>query len=83
MQKGVSELSKYQMERLKLVSEESCTSQSNDTDGGLRSSEQGGTSCREGNATNFLGGPSSWYFVGLSSLIFHCQILRTIFRSEN
>ncbi|OAY61336.1 exosome complex component RRP45A isoform X1 [Manihot esculenta] len=60
MQKGVSELSKYQMERLKLVSEESCTSQSNDTDGGLRSSEQGGTSCREGNATNFLGGPSSW-----------------------
>ncbi|XP_058008879.1 exosome complex component RRP45A isoform X2 [Hevea brasiliensis] len=60
MHRGNSELSRDQTERLKLVSEESCTSQSNDIDGGLRSSEQGGTSCREGNATNFLGGRSRW-----------------------
>ncbi|XP_043810138.1 exosome complex component RRP45A isoform X2 [Manihot esculenta] len=58
--KGISELSRDKMERLKLESEERCTNQSNDIDGGLRSSEQGGTSRREGNATNFLGGPSSW-----------------------
>lgn len=56
------------MERLKLESEERCTNQSNDIDGGLRSSEQGGTSRREGNATNFLGGPSSWYGVALSNI---------------
>lgn len=48
MHKGISELSRDKMERLKLESEERCTNQSNDIDGGLRSSEQGGTSRREG-----------------------------------
>ncbi|KAF2291856.1 hypothetical protein GH714_035865 [Hevea brasiliensis] len=69
MHRGNSELSRDQTERLKLVSEESCKSQSNDIDGGLRSSEQGGTSCREGNATNFLGGRSRWdpYSKGVDS----------------
>ncbi|EEF31262.1 exosome complex component RRP45A [Ricinus communis] len=69
IQKGISEISRHQMERLKLTSEESSVSQSNGIDSGLRSSEQGGTSNREGNATNFLGGPSRWdpYSKGVDS----------------
>ncbi|XP_065879020.1 exosome complex component RRP45A-like [Euphorbia lathyris] len=57
MQKGMSELSSYQMDRLKIASEESGASQSNDA---LRSSGQDGNSHREGNISNFQGGPSSW-----------------------
>jgi exosome complex component RRP45 len=60
-QVGGSELSRHHMERLRLVSEETCSSRSNDNDGDIKSSEQGGTSGGESNAVSFLGGPSSWY----------------------
>ncbi|KAL9367890.1 hypothetical protein Peur_039089 [Populus x canadensis] len=59
-QVGGSELSRHHMERMKLVSEETCSSRNNDNDGDIKSSEQGGTSRGESNAMNFLGGPSSW-----------------------
>ncbi|WCJ28914.1 Exosome complex component RRP45B [Euphorbia peplus] len=57
MQKGMSEISSSQMDRLKLASEGSGVSQSNDA---LRSSEQGGTGNKGANASSFHGGPSSW-----------------------
>ncbi|CAK7331170.1 unnamed protein product [Dovyalis caffra] len=59
-QVGASELSRHHMDRLKLVSEETCSSRSNDNDGDIKSSERGGSSRAEGNAMNFLGGPSNW-----------------------
>uniref|UniRef100_A0A2P2KMU3 Protein ECERIFERUM 7 n=2 Tax=Rhizophora mucronata TaxID=61149 RepID=A0A2P2KMU3_RHIMU len=58
--KEVGELSTQQMERLKLASERSSSSQSNDIDGNMKSSEKGGTNHEEGNSKNFLGGPSRW-----------------------
>ena len=60
-QVGGSELSRHHIERLKVVSEETCSSRSNDNDGDSKSSEQGGTSRGESRAMNFLGGPSDWY----------------------
>ncbi|KAJ6948285.1 hypothetical protein NC651_002590 [Populus alba x Populus x berolinensis] len=48
------------MERLRVVSEETCSSRSNDNDGDIKSSEQGGTSRGESNAVSFLGCTSSW-----------------------
>ncbi|KAG6789420.1 hypothetical protein POTOM_005518 [Populus tomentosa] len=60
VQAGGSELSRHHMERLRLVSEETCCSRSNDNDGDIKSSEQGGASRGESNAVSFLGGPSSW-----------------------
>ncbi|KAG5253825.1 protein RRP45A [Salix suchowensis] len=59
-QVGGSELSRHHIERLKVVSEETCSSRSNDNDGDIKSSEQGGTSRGESKAMNFLGGPSNW-----------------------
>ncbi|KAK9273030.1 hypothetical protein L1049_017837 [Liquidambar formosana] len=59
-QKGVGEMSRPHVERLKLISEESCVSQSNDVQGETQSSEQGGTISRDGNAKSFVGRPSSW-----------------------
>ncbi|KAK9269221.1 hypothetical protein L1049_000991 [Liquidambar formosana] len=59
-QKEVGELSRNHTERLKLISEESCVSQSNDVQGETQSSEQGGTSWRDGNAKSFISRPSSW-----------------------
>ncbi|XP_037493995.1 exosome complex component RRP45B [Jatropha curcas] len=59
MCKGIIELSRHQIEKLNIESEES-SMKNNDTDNGLRSSQQGRTTCRSGNATNFLGAPSSW-----------------------
>ncbi|KAJ6777656.1 EXOSOME COMPLEX COMPONENT RRP45A-LIKE [Salix koriyanagi] len=58
-QVGGSELSRHHIERLKVVSEETCSSRSNDNDGDIKSSEQGGTSRGESKAMNFLGGPSN------------------------
>lgn len=60
-QKGVGEISKNHMERLKLVSEESSVVQSNDMEVDAQSSEQDKTSRRDGDAKSFTGGPSSWY----------------------
>lgn len=68
-QKGVGEISKNHMERLKLVSEESSVVQSNDTEVDAQSSEQDKTSRRDGDAKSFTGGPSSWdpYSKGIDS----------------
>ncbi|XP_012074955.2 exosome complex component RRP45A isoform X2 [Jatropha curcas] len=59
MCKGITELSRHQIEKLKIKAEETCI-RNNDADTGLRSSQQGGTTFRDGNASNFLGGLSSW-----------------------
>ncbi|XP_034896588.1 exosome complex component RRP45A isoform X2 [Populus alba] len=56
----VSELSRHHMERLKLVPDETCSGRGNDNDGDIKPSKQGGTGRGQGNAMNFLGGPSSW-----------------------
>lgn len=68
-QKGVGEISKNHMERLKLVSEESSVVQSNDMEVDAQSSEQDKTSRRDGDAKSFTGGPSSWdpYSKGIDS----------------
>ncbi|KAJ6691943.1 EXOSOME COMPLEX COMPONENT RRP45A-LIKE [Salix purpurea] len=55
-----SELSRHHLERLKLVPEDTCSSRGNDNDDDTKPSEQGGTGRVQGNAVNFLGGPSSW-----------------------
>lgn len=49
------------MERLKLVPDETCSGRGNDNDGDIKPSKLGGTGRGQGNAMNFLGGPSSWY----------------------
>ncbi|KAJ6905120.1 exosome complex component RRP45A-like isoform X1 [Populus alba x Populus x berolinensis] len=56
----VSELSRHHMERLKLVPDETCSGRGNDNDGDIKPSKQDGTGRGQGNAMNFLGGPSSW-----------------------
>lgn len=68
-QKGVGEISKNHMERLKLVSEESSVVQSNDMEVDAQSSEQDKTSRKDGDAKSFTGGPSSWdpYSKGIDS----------------
>ncbi|XP_052311614.1 exosome complex component RRP45A isoform X2 [Populus trichocarpa] len=55
-----SELSRHHMERLKLVPDETCSGRGNDNDGDIKPSKLGGTGRGQGNAMNFLGGPSSW-----------------------
>ncbi|KAJ0021052.1 hypothetical protein Pint_31012 [Pistacia integerrima] len=57
--KGANELPKKHMGSSRLVSEES-TSQSNDGDGGTKSSGLGGNSRRNDGTTNFVGEPASW-----------------------
>uniref|UniRef100_A0A5B7B6T0 Protein ECERIFERUM 7 n=1 Tax=Davidia involucrata TaxID=16924 RepID=A0A5B7B6T0_DAVIN len=59
-QKGVNDLSRHHMERLKLKSEEPGVSQSNDMEVEAQSSVQDRTNRRDGNAMSFIGGPSSW-----------------------
>ncbi|XP_059665326.1 exosome complex component RRP45A isoform X2 [Cornus florida] len=59
-QKGVSDLPRHHMERLKLISEEHGVSQSNDMEVETQSSKQDRTNRRDGDATSFIGGPSSW-----------------------
>ncbi|KAJ6670758.1 EXOSOME COMPLEX EXONUCLEASE RIBOSOMAL RNA PROCESSING PROTEIN [Salix viminalis] len=61
-----SELSRHHLERLKLVPEDTCSSRGNDNDEDTKPSEQGGTGRVQGNAVNFLGGPSSWYGIPYS-----------------
>ncbi|GAV68125.1 RNase_PH domain-containing protein/RNase_PH_C domain-containing protein [Cephalotus follicularis] len=66
-QKGIGELSRNRMERLKLDSEESCTNQSNNTKGETKSSEQ--SAIVGGGSAVIIGSPSSWdpYSKGVDS----------------
>ncbi|XP_057479380.1 exosome complex component RRP45A-like isoform X1 [Actinidia eriantha] len=56
----VVDLSGHYMERLKLISEESGVSQRYNIESESQSSEQDRTNRRDGHATSFIGGPSSW-----------------------
>ena len=68
-----SELSRHHLERLKLVPEDTCSSRGNDNDDDTKPSEQGGTGRVQGNAVNFLGGPSSWYGASTFQRFFEVQ----------
>lgn len=59
-QKGIDEMSRRHLERLKLKSEEGCSSQSHDIEGENQTYEQGETKMRDRNANCFIGRPSSW-----------------------
>ncbi|CAL5384843.1 unnamed protein product [Camellia sinensis] len=59
-QKGVGDLSGRHVERLKLISEESGVSQSNNMEGEIQSSEQERINVKDGHSKSFIGGPSSW-----------------------
>ncbi|CAL5350836.1 unnamed protein product [Camellia sinensis] len=59
-QKGVGDLSGRHVERLKLISEESGVSQSNNMEGEIQSSEQDRINVKDGHSKSFIGGPSSW-----------------------
>lgn len=56
----VNELSSHHMERLKMVTEESCATQSSDVEVKTQLSEQRRTNRRSENTRSFIGGPSSW-----------------------
>lgn len=60
-QKGVSE-------RSKLRPGKSIADQKMDIEGETKSSKQGQTNRIEGDAKNFIGGPSSWYVLSLSKV---------------
>jgi hypothetical protein len=60
-QKGVSE-------RSKLIPGKSIADQSTDIERETKSSRQGQTSRIDGDAKNFIGGPSSWYVLSLSKV---------------
>lgn len=55
--------------RSKLISENSVADQSMDIEGEAKSSEQGQTNRIDGDAKNFIGGPSSWYVLNLSKTL--------------
>ncbi|XP_057954385.1 exosome complex component RRP45A-like isoform X2 [Malania oleifera] len=57
---GVGELSRHHMERLKLVSDESCVTDSNNIESKTQFSEKGGTNKRQCDTRSFIGGPSNW-----------------------
>ncbi|KAL7227194.1 hypothetical protein ACSBR1_022121 [Camellia fascicularis] len=59
-QRGVGDLSGRHVERLKLISEESGVSQSNNMEGEIQSSEQDRINMKDGHSKSFIGGPSSW-----------------------
>ncbi|GMP46825.1 hypothetical protein CsSME_00014838 [Camellia sinensis var. sinensis] len=59
-QKGVGDLSGRHVERLKLISEDSGVSQSNNMEGEIQSSEQDRINVKDGHSKSFIGGPSSW-----------------------
>jgi exosome complex component RRP45 len=61
------------MERLKLVPDETCSGRGNDNDGDIKPSKLGGTGRGQGNAMNFLGGPSSWYGASTLQCFFKVQ----------
>ncbi|GMQ00831.1 hypothetical protein CsSME_00047729 [Camellia sinensis var. sinensis] len=62
-QKGVGDLPGRHVERLKLITEESGVSQSNNMEGEIQSSEQDRINVKDGHSKSFIGGPSSWYDV--------------------
>lgn len=68
-QKGVDDLSKHHMERLKLKSEDCSVSQSNDMEIETQSSKRDKNNKRDGSTKSFVGGPSSWdpYSKGIDS----------------
>ena len=59
-EKVVNELSSHHMERLKMVTEESCITQSSDVEVKTQLFEQGRTNRIDENSRSFTGGPSSW-----------------------